>query len=144
MYSVIKSGGFQQKVTIGETLKVPKLEAEVGSEISISDVLLVANGDKIEVGAPILDNASVKCEVLAHGKADKVKVFKKKRRQGYRRTQGHRQDFSEIIVVEIDSSAGKKSADKKAIERARVRAAAIAKAKEPAQKKAKSKEEQEG
>lgn len=98
MYAVIKTGGKQYKVSAGGKLKVETLPAEVGSEVEIKDVLMVADGDNVKVGAPMLEGASVKCTVLAHGRHDKVMIFKMRRRKHYRKTQGHRQNYTEIRI----------------------------------------------
>ena len=127
MYSVIEAGGFQQKVTLGETLKIPRLAAEAGTDFVYEQVLLHANQKDQFVGQPHVEGASVTVEILSHGRGDKVKVFKKKRRQGYRRTQGHRQDYTEIIVKEIAMGSSKESLEAKALERARARVKALEK-----------------
>lgn len=129
MYSVIECGGFQHKITLGETLKVPKLEAKVGEVVSAPKVLLFCNGANLKIGAPIVDGAAVKMEVLMHDKDDKIIVFKRKRRKRYRRTQGHRQDFTEVLVTEIACGSDKGSVDEKAKVRARARAKALLAAK---------------
>jgi large subunit ribosomal protein L21 len=98
MYAVIKTGGKQYKVSTGGKLKVETLPAEVGSEVEITDVLMVADGEDIKVGAPMLAGASVKVTVLAHGRHDKVMIFKMRRRKHYRKTQGHRQNYTEIRI----------------------------------------------
>lgn len=101
MYAVVKTGGKQYKVTTGEVLKVEKLNAEVGSEVELPDVLMVIKDDDIQVGTPVIENASVKAKVLEHGKAKKVIVFKKKRRKGYKKKRGHRQHFTTIEIQDI-------------------------------------------
>ncbi|NTV96750.1 MAG: 50S ribosomal protein L21, partial [Thiobacillus sp.] len=98
MYAVIRTGGKQYKVAAGGKLKVESLPAEVGSEIEINDVLMVADGDNIRIGAPVVAGASVKATVLAHGRGDKVMIFKMRRRKHYRKTQGHRQNYTEIRI----------------------------------------------
>lgn len=129
MYSVIVSGGFQHKVTPGERVKVSKLKAPVGEVLTVSDVLLFANGSDIKVGAPVVDGAVVKLEVLQHDRADKIRVFKKKRRKRYRKTQGHRQHFTEVLVREISCGGASAAADEATIQRARQRAAVLEKMK---------------
>ena len=129
MYSVIVSGGFQHKVVTGERVKLSKLEAAVGDVITISDVLLFANGSDIKVGVPTVAEASVKLEVLQHDREDKIKVFKKKRRKRYRLTQGHRQDFTEVLVREISCGSESSLVEEKTAERARTRARALVKQK---------------
>lgn len=103
MYAVIRTGGKQYKVAAGGKLKVESLPADVGSEIEINDVLMVADGDNVKIGAPVLAGASVKATVLAHGRGDKVMIFKMRRRKHYRKTQGHRQNFTEIRIDGISA-----------------------------------------
>jgi large subunit ribosomal protein L21 len=98
MYAVIKTGGKQYKVSAGGKLKVESLPVEVGGEVEIKDVLMVADGDSIKIGTPMLSGASVKATVLAHGRHDKVMIFKMRRRKHYRKTQGHRQNYTEIRI----------------------------------------------
>ncbi len=98
MYAVIKTGGKQYKVSAGGKLKVESLPVDVGGEVEIKDVLMVADGDSIKVGTPLLAGASVKATVLAHGRGDKVMIFKMRRRKHYRKTQGHRQNYTEIRI----------------------------------------------
>ncbi|HUG01441.1 MAG TPA: 50S ribosomal protein L21 [Longimicrobiales bacterium] len=102
MYAIIRTGGKQFKVTPGDTLKVPSIAAEVGDTITIEDVLLGGADDDVKVGAPLLDGASVQAEIVAHGRGEKITVFKWKRRKNYRRKQGHRQGYTEIRVDTID------------------------------------------
>ncbi len=101
MYAVIKTGGKQYRVTPGEKLKVEKLVGEVGSDVVIDQVLMVADGDNVTVGAPVVAGASVKATVVSHGRHDKVMIFKMRRRKHYRKTQGHRQDYTEIQIQQI-------------------------------------------
>ena len=101
MYAVVKSGGKQYKVQEGETFRVEKLPGDVGAEIAFSDVLMVSDGENVQVGTPCLDNAAVKGTVVAQGQAKKIIVFKYKRRKRYRRKQGHRQQFTAIKVDRI-------------------------------------------
>jgi large subunit ribosomal protein L21 len=101
MYAVIKTGGKQYRVVAGERLKVEKLAGEVGSSIVIDKVLMVADGDNITVGAPLINGATVQATVLSHGRHDKVMIFKMRRRKHYRKTQGHRQDYTEIQIQQI-------------------------------------------
>ena len=100
-YAVFETGGKQFRAEPGTKLRVPSLEAEAGSEVTFDRVLLAAGDDEVRVGAPTVEGASVKAEVVRHGKADKVIVFKRKRRKGYRRKQGHRQGFTEVRVEEV-------------------------------------------
>ncbi|MCE9633389.1 MAG: 50S ribosomal protein L21 [Methylophilales bacterium] len=101
MYAVIKTGGKQYKVAAGEKLKVEKLVGEVGSAVTIDQVLMLADGDKITIGAPLVKGASVNATVVSHGRGDKVMIFKMRRRKHYRKTQGHRQDYTEIQIDKI-------------------------------------------
>jgi large subunit ribosomal protein L21 len=101
MYAVIKTGGKQFKVTEGDTLKVEKLSTEVGKVLNLNSVLTLVDGDKITIGTPIVKGASVDATVISHGKGDKVKIFKMNRRKGYRKSQGHRQSFTEIKIDKI-------------------------------------------
>jgi large subunit ribosomal protein L21 len=126
MYAVIKTGGHQEKVEVGQTLRVDLTEDEVGSDIAFPSVLLVAEGDDVQVGTPVVEGAAVKGEVLAHVQGDKVVVFKKRRRARYRVKRGHRQQYLEVIITEIAAGGKTAKCDDKAVGRARVRAAAIA------------------
>ena len=101
MYAVIKTGGKQYKVAQGDLLKVEKLDAEPGAEVEISEVLMVVDGDNVQVGTPVVESASVKAKVIEHGKAKKVIVFKKKRRKGYKVKRGHRQHYTTLEIQEV-------------------------------------------
>jgi large subunit ribosomal protein L21 len=103
MYAVIKTGGKQYRVAAGDKFKVEKLEADVGAEITFDQVLMVADGDNIKVGAPMLSGAAVKATVVSHGRGDKVRIFKMKRRKHYRKSQGHRQHFTEVQISGISA-----------------------------------------
>ncbi len=98
MYAVIKTGGKQYRVSAGDKLKIELLPQPVGTEVVLDQVLAVAEGEKISLGAPMLAGASVKATVLSHGKGDKVRIFKMRRRKHYRKTQGHRQSYTEIRI----------------------------------------------
>jgi large subunit ribosomal protein L21 len=106
MYAVIKTGGKQYRVTSGEKLKIEQIPQAIGSEILLDQVLLVANGDKIATGAPLVNGAKVKATVIAHGRGEKVHIFKMHRRKNYRRTQGHRQNYTEIRIDAISNKVG--------------------------------------
>lgn len=108
MYAIIKTGGKQYKVQAGDILQVEKLENDLGSEFTISDILLVG-GDKTHVGSPLVKNASVTVVVTKQAKTKKVIVFKKKRRQGYRKFATHRQNFTELFIKSITSPDGQTS-----------------------------------
>jgi len=103
MFAVIESGGKQLKVTEGENLQVELLTGEEGSKVEFNKVLMISDGKKSKVGSPFLEKAKVIGKVVRHGKSDKIKVFKMKRRKGYRRTQGHRQSFTEVLIETINS-----------------------------------------
>lgn len=103
MYAVVKTGGKQYRVASGDKLKVETLAADVGAEVVLGDVLMVADGDKVTLGAPLLSGASVKAKVVAHGRGDKVHIFKMRRRKHYRKSQGHRQNFTEIEILGIQA-----------------------------------------
>jgi large subunit ribosomal protein L21 len=101
MYAVIKTGGKQYKVSPGDVLRVEKLDGKKGDTIEMKDVLLIADGDKMSVGKPNLPSASVTAEVMGDGRGEKLLIFKHRRRKGFRKTIGHRQDFTTIKVKEI-------------------------------------------
>jgi len=101
MYAVIKTGGKQYRVEAGEKLKVEQISADVGAEIVLGDVLLLANGDDVTMGTPLVSGAAVTAKVVSHGRGDKVRIFKMRRRKHYRKNQGHRQNYTEIEIVGI-------------------------------------------
>lgn len=101
MYAVFSTGGKQFRAEPGAKLRVPALEVEPGEGVVFDHVLVASNGTDVSVGAPVVEGAQVKAEVLRHGRNRKVIVFKRKRRKGYRKKQGHRQKFTEIRVDEI-------------------------------------------
>lgn len=101
MYAVIKSGGKQFKVSKGQIVKVARIKSEIGEEISISDVLMCIDGDKTLVGSPHLENASVTCSIVDHKRDKKVNIIKFKRRKHHMKRMGHRQDFTEIKILDI-------------------------------------------
>lgn len=103
MYAVIKTGGKQYRVTPGEEIRVEKLQGNVGDEVIFEEVLLTSDGENVSVGKPFLDNAKVVARIAGHGKGRKVVVFKYKRRKGYRKKRGHRQQYSLIKVENIES-----------------------------------------
>ena len=101
MYAVIKTGGKQYKVAAGEKIKVEQIAADVGQEIVIDQVLAVGDGSQIKVGTPLVSGASVTATVLAHGRHDKVRIFKLRRRKHYQKRQGHRQNYTELQIGAI-------------------------------------------
>ena len=118
MYAVIKTGGKQYKVAAGQKLKVEQITAEPGQEITISDVLALGGGSTVSVGTPLVAGATVKATILAHGRADKVKIFKMRRRKHYQKRQGHRQWFTELFITEISGSGQSATATVPAISKA--------------------------
>ena len=103
MYAVIRSGGKQYRVNQGGSLRVEKLPGEVGSSITLDDVLMIGGEGDAKIGTPRLDGAEITGTIVAQGRGQKIRVFKMKRRKGYRRKIGHRQDYTEILVDRIDS-----------------------------------------
>ncbi len=103
MYAIIQTGGKQYKVKEGDRLKVEKIPGEEGQAVNFKRVLLLSNNEDIKVGTPLLDNASVEAEILKNGKDKKILVFKKKRRKGYAKKQGHRQEFTEVKILKIQA-----------------------------------------
>src|SRR5215831_13351711 len=101
MYAVIRSGGKQYRVAPGQTIRLEKVAGNVGSKVELGDVLLVENEGKIQVGSPLVANAKIQATVLEHDRAKKILVFKKKRKKQYRRTQGHRQDYTSVRIDSI-------------------------------------------
>src|SRR5689334_1358296 len=101
MYAVIKTGGKQYRVASGEKIKVEQIAADVGQEIVIDQVLAVGTGSEIKVGTPLVSGATVTVTVLSHGKHDKVRIFKMRRRKHYQKRQGHRQQFTELQIGAI-------------------------------------------
>ena len=101
MYAVFRTGGKQFRAELGKKIRVPSMDVEPGESITFEDVLLASDGNEVQVGAPTVDGAKVKAEILRHGRDKKIIVFKRKRRKNYRRKQGHRQGFTEVRVDEI-------------------------------------------
>src|SRR6476659_6075603 len=112
MYAVIKTGGKQYRVMQGETLRVEKIEADVGAVVTFDQVLLLGEGDSISVGAPHVAGASVGATIKAHGRADKIRIIKFRRRKHHMKQMGHRQSYTEIEITGIaggDKTDSKKS-----------------------------------
>lgn len=101
MHAVFRTGGKQFRAEPGERLRIPSLDAEAGDTVTFEEVLLLSDGEAVQVGAPTVAGATVRAEVVGHGRDRKITVFKRKRRKGYRRKQGHRQGYTEIRVDEI-------------------------------------------
>ncbi|WP_209880103.1 50S ribosomal protein L21 [Azospirillum soli] len=105
MFAVIRTGGKQYKVANGDVIRVEKLEAEAGASITLNDVLMVSDGGNTTVGTPTVAGAAVVAEVVAQDRGPKIIVFKKKRRQNYRRKNGHRQDLTVLRITGINGAA---------------------------------------
>lgn len=104
MYAVIKTGGKQYKVAAGETLKVERLSADVGADVTLDQVLAVGSGADLVTGSPLVSGASVIASVVAHGRHEKVRIFKMKKRKHYQKRQGHRQSFTEIRISAVNAA----------------------------------------
>jgi len=103
MYAVVRTGGKQVRLAAGDQVRIEKLPGDVGDSVELSDVLLVGGGDAVKIGTPLVDGARVTATITAQARHPKIRVFKMKRRKGYRRTQGHRQAYTEIRVDDIQS-----------------------------------------
>jgi large subunit ribosomal protein L21 len=101
MFAVIKTGGKQYRVRAGDSLRVETLAQEVGAQVRIAEVLAVGEGDQVRVGTPLLADATVQATVVAHGRHDKVRIFKMRRRKHFQKHAGHRQNFTEIRIDSI-------------------------------------------
>mgnify|MGYP001552866783 FL=1 len=101
MYAVIKTGGKQYRVSVGDVLRVESLLAEEGSSVELDDVLMVADGDDIKTGSDVAEGTTVSASVRSHGRGDKIRVYKFRRRKNYRLTQGHRQNYTELEITAI-------------------------------------------
>ncbi len=114
MFAIINIAGKQFRVEEGDQLKVPHLSVEAGKSLTFDQVLLINDGKKVTLGSPLLSNASISATIVEHGRDRKIRIFKKKRRKGYRRNNGHRQNYSLIKIGSISSAATKKKASKTA------------------------------
>ena len=114
MFAIINIAGKQFRVEEGDQLKVPHLSVEAGKSLTLDQVLLINDGKKVTLGSPLLSNASISATIVEHGRDRKIRIFKKKRRKGYRRNNGHRQNYSLIKIGSISSTATKKKASKTA------------------------------
>lgn len=129
MYSIIETAGFQFKVEPGMLVKLPLVDAAVGSDLELKSVLFASTGKDAVIGTPTIPNAVVKAEVIRHDRGDKLVIFKKKRRTRYERKGTHRQDFTEVLIKEIKVGSETQAVDAKVVVRNRARAVALAKAK---------------
>ena len=105
MITIVEQGGFQYKVSEGDTITVPLLDGEKGDEITLKRVLLVGEGDAVKVGTPTVEGAEVRAKIVDHGKNDKVLIMKKKRRKDYKIKKGHRQDYTQLQITSISAQA---------------------------------------
>lgn len=103
MYAVFKTGGKQYRATTGDVIKVEKIEADKGATVELDQVLMVGEGDDVQIGTPYLEGSKVTATVVDHGRREKIKVIKFKRRKNYRRQMGHRQYFTQLEITGIDS-----------------------------------------
>ena len=103
MYAVIKTGGKQYRVNQGDKLQIEKIAGDVGANVVLDQILTVVDGDNVTIGSPIVRGASVTATVVSHGRHDKVRIFKMRRRKHYRKSQGHRQSFTEIQIDKISA-----------------------------------------
>ena len=103
MYAVIKTGGKQYKVAAGEKIKVEQIAADVGQEIVLDQVLAIGSGAELKVGTPLVEGATVNATVVAHGRHDKVRIFKMRRRKHYQKRQGHRQNYTELEIGTVQA-----------------------------------------
>jgi large subunit ribosomal protein L21 len=103
MYAVIKTGGKQYRVASGEKLKIEQIPADIGSEVVLDQVLMVADGEAISVGTPLVNGATVTATVIAQGRGEKIRIFKMRRRKHYQKHQGHRQNYTQIHIDSINS-----------------------------------------
>ena len=101
MYAVVKTGGKQYRVSPGEKLKVEQLTADVGAEVVLDQVLMVGEGESVRLGQPVVAGATVTATVVAHGRGEKIKIFKMRRRKHYQKHQGHRQNYTELKIEAI-------------------------------------------
>ena len=116
MFAIINIAGKQFRVEEGDQIKVPHLSTDAGKSLAFDKVLLINDGKKVQLGSPLLSNASISATVVEHGRGKKIRIFKKKRRKGYRRNNGHRQNYS-LIKIDSISTTGKKKLTKKTKEK---------------------------
>ena len=112
MFAIINIAGKQFRVEEGDQIKVPHLSTDAGKSLAFDKVLLINDGKKVQLGSPLLSNASISATVVEHGRGKKIRIFKKKRRKGYLRNNGHRQNYSLIKIDSISTTSKKKSTKK--------------------------------
>jgi len=103
MYAVIKTGGKQYRVVVGEKLKVEQIPADVDSQITLDQVFMVGEGESVKIGTPVVAGATVTATVVSHGRHDKINIFKMRRRKHYQKHQGHRQNYTELRIEAISA-----------------------------------------
>ena len=103
MYAVFQSGGKQHRVSEGQTVRLEKLDIATGETIEFDQVLMIANGEDVKIGAPLVSGGLIKAEIVAHGRGDKIKIVKFRRRKHYRKQQGHRQWFTDVKITAISA-----------------------------------------
>ncbi len=128
MFAIVKTGGKQHRVQVGDEFKVEKLEDNAGSQIVLNDVIMMGEGKDVKIGKPFVEGAGVAVEIVEHARARKIIVFKRKRRQNYRRTNGHRQHYSLLKVLDILTDSSKFTEKKAAAPKAEAPEAAKAEA----------------
>ena len=126
MYAVIKTGGKQYRVAANETIQIEKLAGAPGDSVAFTDVLMVANGAAIDIGAPFVAGATVAGEIVSHDRGPKIIIFKKRRRKHYRRKNGHRQDLMSVKIIDILTGGAKPAARKAEAPKAEAAPAAVA------------------
>ncbi len=118
MFAIANIKGSQYKISEGDKMKVAKISDKEGEKVIFYDVLLISKNDNVTVGAPLIDGAAIETKVVSHGRGDKIRVVKHKKRKRYIRTQGHRQDYTEVEIVKIVESGAKKPVEKEPVEKA--------------------------
>ena len=103
MYAVIKTGGKQYRVVAGQKLKVEQIAADIGQQVTLNEVLAVGSGEDLVVGTPLVSGASVVAKVVSQGRHDKVRIFKMRRRKHYQKRQGHRQNYTELLIETVNA-----------------------------------------
>lgn len=103
MYAVFQSGGKQHRVSKGQVVRLEKLDIATGQSIEFDQVMMISNGEEIKIGTPFIDGSKIQAEVVEHGRGDKIKIIKFRRRKHYRKQQGHRQWFTDVKITAIDA-----------------------------------------
>lgn len=101
MYAVITTGGKQYRVSAGEKIKIEQIPADIGAEVVLDQVLMLGDGDAVKLGTPLISGAAVKAKVVGQGRGEKIHIFKLRRRKHYRKSQGHRQNYTEVEILGI-------------------------------------------